>query len=819
MQQAHVCRTFLALVIALGPTAQAKTSHTRSKPVEVLSDATGSGRPTSYTILNGGTTVRFTHPLLGQFSRAEITTRTQKGYLLTRFLLDRKTGNYKPVLRMLSPFEKLASFGPACDVPNQQTTLEGLANALDTKAEVKRTRDRLVAAGLFSDSCFKPKMDDANGEAILDGIAKVLTPSVQNFGSQPTFLQCMKQYGFADEAGTIEGRLKESIENKMANPKLNFCCQKRNENAADFNNESFAICLKARRSPTIEGFAALGLHELSHFAGIRDHSILQNIETCCTAGDRCNELAYLGNKRRENTNQTTIVEAILPDTSIVSSIRTVLQGEDVAQFSNSDLQKVESNFLFGKIPTAACSAMTDDRCLAMSTQAAKLAIDSFLTPLCQSHGRTSASRGGVIQSFLIPPATADGLPDCPGTVSNTHRRGASSIIDSTLAGPDGTRSRKHGTQTSTPAVATALQEEMDAQAAAEARAQDANRAQVYTAADLAERLPMTGPLDWKDVEGAQTDRGGLARDAGMRERDFFRDDRPVAASRSIASVAPLPRESDRSLGSKSNRSDVRSGRASVLVDTLTDAAGRVTAALTQTVLDEREVPYKKLLTANGITKHRPNAQYFVSSSLEKPLQVADISGLDLGFKNPFADAKSGAKATLAANTKAGERQPQADAANSPKQEARPPQDESVFTSTSAAEASDSSNANSTGNGGTTIRSGQSAAAAPRASHAATGAAHNPASTSTSSQGEGKDLLQRKLTQGYKSVEPLLKDSELKQELAETDTAIITKEGRTIGSCSAKTWFVYSQSLQRLTQSRRPANAVDASGKACPKSRP
>jgi hypothetical protein len=113
-----------------------------------------------------------------------------------------------------------------------------------------------------------------------------------------------------------------------------------------------------------------------------------------------------------------------------------------------------------------------------------------------------------------------------------------------------------------------------------------------------------------------------------------------APTRTIASVSDLPEpKRDRQLGSAESRNDVGSGRATMLVDTMEKAARRVAATMTPDKVEFLKVDKDKLFTDDFKSKTK-NPQYMVASFASKPMQIADVGDLNLGFPNPFANVKT-----------------------------------------------------------------------------------------------------------------------------------------------------------------------------------
>jgi hypothetical protein len=268
-------------------------------------------------------------------------------------------------------------------------------------------------------------------------------------------------------------------------------------------------------------------------------------------------------------------------------------------------------------------------------------------------------------------------------------------------------------------------------------------------------------------------------------------------TRTIASVSPLPQaSSSRNLGSTSNRRDVTTGRATVIVDTLESAARRLSSSLTPETIAKRKVD-----TATQAASASP-AKLLIASlagSASQTIDITDVRGLD--FKNPFADVRSKSPTVLAAQEAIETIHSKQIAAENASKKETPKTDDTVTTSSS----SSSSGAASTGSARQEPQSKPHSNASNVTAPATANRAPSQASKHRFSNMSENDLKQF-LTSSYRTVSTELENPEFAQALAANGIRIHDHENRTIGALKPKVLFIYDQRRSRLIQ--RPVTSRD-----------
>lgn len=585
MQNAHVFGTFILLGILIGaPSTVDAKAKSQVKPVEILSDPAGTGKPTVYTVLDGTSQITFSHPFLGQYNRAEISTHTKTGKVFTRFLLSRKTNRYRPVLRLETPYETLLSTRANCNdelLSRMTPMLEQVSIALDAKSLIRQTRDELTKAGLFTASCLPPKKDPEHSDAILNATAEFLTLAVQDNGRFPKHLRCMEQYGFSTESGVIQGLVRQSLHAPKPAPPFHIDCQKDQDgNEGSYVEKERKLSISELAAPDEGDYGQIIAHELGHAAGIRNHATLQLVNDCCSIGESCPKLAELNRDKIKGSKGIASVEGTFPEATVAIGSITAMAGQDLeaigVERSAESLTKVALSE-----PTTTC---TDE-----GTQAC----------------RTTLIAANQFAYSLIDPK---------GSCAEEH-----------LSGADSTEPKCRKPIRPPPDNLFRIAKELG------------KPASEVTNADL-KNAPMNPPIDWAPATKEETT-------AAMRALPG-EDVAPKPPTRAIASVADLPMPSEsRALGSAAGRRDVAAtSRAAYIANAVASAATKVTDALTPATIDKHLVNRDDLY-AGKYKPTREDPNYVVAGFKNRPLTVAEIGKMDLGFKNPFGgdESKSGSK--------------------------------------------------------------------------------------------------------------------------------------------------------------------------------
>lgn len=566
--------TFAFFAFGLGENVEA---NSKSKPIEILSDPFGYGVPTHYTVLRGHTKATFSHPMFGQFTRAEIVQREKDGYRTTRFALTPDGKSYQPVMIQFRAFETYGypkeddhCVNPSLAV-SPLSTVKALGPAVKEGELIAIRRKKLAESRFFDASCFEPSVSEDHRNAIFNAAADVLTPDLQDKGEFPKYLRCLERNGLADESGVIQGHIQQVLNDSAMAPKLKLSCTTdKKAKPGQYSEKSRVMSLRLVPKPDRDTYAQLLFHELLHTVPIRDGLLLDQIEECCTSGEQCSELQSAAIRLKSE-------EKVM---SVLASKSTLAQTADAASIVLAGTKLSRS---FGeKEVTSSCVAIGQSECR-KSEQLASAFLDS------QSHCPIKSEKPSVSFLNLFPAAQAS------MTCSNE---------EIAVVHPD-------------------LLDSVRRAQAQEGRA---------TLAEVARTTPVTSPILWErpaeEVQQPSVPIGGLASRSA------------TGGGRTIASIASIPEPSSAKLGSTKGRRDVAQyNRATVLVDTLERAANSVTKHLTFERLDARKVEPTEVFRSAG--KDSEKSMFVVASLADRPFQisnVADVKGLS--FPNPFAKTES-----------------------------------------------------------------------------------------------------------------------------------------------------------------------------------
>ncbi len=588
MQHVIGALTILGFITStvVAPFAQATQN---ARPFQVLSDPHGVGNPTHYTIVRGNTRVTFSHPIAGQFGRAEVTTRENGYNRLTRFILapDRKT--YRLALQLDTPFKKHFSMDEKaiCIDPNQPGPLsivKVLAGKTDDAESIAKKREELTKAKFFDASCFDPSIKEEHRNAIFNAASDVLTTSTQDTSPEPKYLRCLEKYGFAHESGVVQAVVKQSLSDTKINPRVRLSCTSdRKAKAGEFDDETKIITVKTTFKPNRDDYAAKFFHEILHAAPLSDNTPLAAIEECCTLGSQCNVLQAIANERKKGEIKAVVAEQFSVRGSVATSETTALVGGDLESIKLPSDNPNISSFdaaVVAKSSAAQCEVQTPPMCEAMKTSAFNLSAEA--------------------QACVIPAKKIE-------LVANNQCR---SIMSNQIEVNTGVRT--------SDTVAT-ISERQNAQ---------------YSAP-----IEQTSPFAWSETKQEQQPVQLRLGHNAIDPSDASVLPTQPRQQRTIASIAPLPAaSSSRQLGSSRNRADAASGRATALVDTLEGAARSVAGALTTEKVELLKVEREQFYAP----KFKPktlDAQFAVISPAASAMKIADISGVDgTSFANPFAGA-------------------------------------------------------------------------------------------------------------------------------------------------------------------------------------
>jgi len=572
-------------------------ASSKSKPIEILSDPFGYGVPTHYTVLRGHTKATFSHPIFGQFTRAEIVQREKNGYRTTRFALSPDGKTFQPVMIQFRGFETYGypKEDEHCIDPslaaNPLSTVRALGPAVQDGELIAKRRDELAKARFFDASCFDPSVPEAHRNAIFNAAADVLTPDLQEKDEFPKYLRCLERNGLAHESGVIQGYIQQALKDTAMAPKLKLSCTAdQKAKPGQYNEKTRAMSLRLTPKPDRETYAQKMFHELLHTVPIRDGLPLELIEECCSLGEQCGELKTAAKKRKDSERIQSIVSLTTPAGQAAVASSNLLAGSELSR----SFDEPESTISCKDIGKTVCASTvgTTDLYLANQSQ-------------CFLPGSTSAKLFTLIPMAYAATLNCD-LPD-------------------KNEGPQG--------------------DLLDAIRRTQARDGQA------TLAEVARQTPVTSPISWDlpaETQQPAVPLGRMASNSGASGSRETPASRPSGSGRTIASIAPLPEPTtSKSMGSSRGRRDVtQTNRATVLVDTLERAANSVTKQLTFEKLDARKVEPSEVFRSASTANDK--SMFVVASLADKPFQisnVADVKGLT--FPNPFASANSGSGKLIA----------------------------------------------------------------------------------------------------------------------------------------------------------------------------
>lgn len=379
MQQVFCITSVLKFSIAvLVVTTYASFAHSNPntfKPIEVLSDPYGYGVPTHYTILRGHTKVTFTNPMFGQFTRAEISMREKTGNRITRFTLSADAKSYRPTLIQFHPFSKhgYPEIDPFCldpKAPSSILSVTSLGPAVKASELIAKKREDLTKAKFFDASCFDPSIKEDHRNAIMNAAADVFTTETQVREGKSTYLRCLEDNGFAHESGLIQAYAKQAISEKNLNPRLRLSCTAdKKAKSGEFDEESKLITVKQSLKPERDSYATVIFHEALHSIPMQDGISTDLIEECCVIGERCSELAAIGERRKQLARENAILDQVSPKATIASTKRIVLHGSDI-EVASGDSPK-----------SYACIAMGNKECFQTDKNASIEFVSEKLCPI------------------------------------------------------------------------------------------------------------------------------------------------------------------------------------------------------------------------------------------------------------------------------------------------------------------------------------------------------------------------------------------------------------------------------------------------------
>lgn len=582
-------------------------ASSKSKPIEILSDPFGYGVPTHYTVLRGHTKATFSHPIFGQFTRAEIVQREKNGYRTTRFSLSPDGKTYQPVMIQFRGFETYGypKEDEHCIDPslaaNPLSTVRALGPAVQDGELIAKRRDELAKARFFDASCFDPSVPEAHRNAIFNAAADVLTPDLQEKDEFPKYLRCLERNGLAHESGVIQGYIQQALKDTAMAPKLKLSCTAdQKAKPGQYNEKTRAMSVRLTPKPDRETYAQKMFHELLHTVPIRDGLPLDLIEECCTLGEQCSDLQAAAEKRKLHERTQATAGTLTAKGNLADATQHLLVSNDLAKS-------------FGvQQPTNQCKPSQTQVCSeAMRTSAQYFAQQGECRPFAPQE---SFSKLNLLFWPAIATTNCDMLDSSVGIPAT-----AKNSFQATL--------RKEGEE---------------------------------TLAEVARQTPVTSPISWDlpaETQQPAVPLGRLASNSGASGSRETAASRPSGSGRTIASIAPLPEPTtSKSMGSSRGRRDVtQTNRATVLVDTLERAANSVTKQLTFEKLDARKVEPSEVFRSASTANDK--SMFVVASLADKPFQisnVADVKGLT--FPNPFAAPNSGSGKLIAqaASTEASE---------------------------------------------------------------------------------------------------------------------------------------------------------------------
>lgn len=759
MQHVSSTITLLAFLSSMIATAPAHAAPSGPRPIQVISDPYSIGNPTHYTIIRGHSKVTFSHPLNGQFVRAEISTREQNATILTRYVLSPDRQSYRLALRMEIPFEKHFSLEENAICPDPSQPPLKLMNVLNGKVadseQIAKKREELTKAKFFDESCFDPKIKEEHRNAIFNATADILSLGTQDTTPEPKYLRCLEKFGFAHESGVVQALVKQSLTDSKVNPRIRLSCTAdRKAKPGTYDDQTKEMLIKTTFKPNREDYASKIFHELVHAAPMSDNTPLVAMEECCTKGERCDILKEIGLNRKKGDQKISIAEFASPQGAIASSELTALVGPDNQASQVVEQSAATKSFdlanLFSRESTAQCKIQTEPVC-----ESSKLSSFNMVSAVNRCYYRSASS----------PRKSSSVLHDSIQLlISKSHAEQQEVVHCNSATGS------LTDTETAVNAATSTITQKQNTQ--------------------LSEAVPtQTSPLLWDTTPQPPVQ---IRLGSNIDPTDASAPTPPAPRpSRTIASIAPLPdARPDRKLGSANNRRDVSSGRATALVDTLESAARSVSQTLTPEKLEsvkiERAEIYSPKFKPKSIDVH-----YAVVSPATSPMKIAELSTeAGVSFPNPFANA------SFKVNRETG----------------------SMTVADAKAEAGSHGKPNLKLSGAGAVLEGDQSGggiASGRVTSAMTvganqGAGLTGGSTADRSPSNGKThdfkamdrtALVRFMTSSYRALSTELESRDFAEALIKNEIQVIDHEQRRIGSTKPRTTFIYREDLGRLVQTR------------------
>ncbi len=572
----------IAAAILTGNSVNAKT--TGSKPVEILSDPYGYGVPTHYTVLRGHTKVTFTNPVFGHFSRAEISMREKNGNRITRFTLSADAKSYLPTLILFQPFEKYGypESDPFC---------------LDPKAPSPILKVTALGPAVKASELVAKKREELTKANFFD--SSCFDPSIKE-DHRNAILNAAADV-FTTETQTQEGR------------------------------STYLRCLEdygfAHESGLIQAYAKQAISE---------KNLNPRLRLSCTADKKAKPGEF-----DEESKTMRIRQSLKPDRETYATLifHEALHSVPLQDGLSTDL--IEE-----------CCTLSE-RCDELAKVGAnRKKIEREQAVVEQIHPAASliAAKQKVIFGSEIeiasgePPNSSACKAMLKNECSNFEKSSAFEFVSAKMCPLLTTASDTKFKIFSLlyadwASAASVLCSHDGSQATSRLALQQTEQMQnAKTLEDLARVVPVTSPISW-DVPETPLPR------VGSTDQEVAEAPRP---SRTIASISPLPEASEgRTLGSAKGRRDVSQvNRATRIVDTLENAARKVTTTLTLEKLDARKIETAEAFRPRS--KDQAPQKLIVASLAERPLQISDISDIadlrDLTFPNPFSGKNQEPKA-------------------------------------------------------------------------------------------------------------------------------------------------------------------------------
>lgn len=286
------------LVSSLSHAKKAHEIIVRSKVDQTISE---------YIILSGDDKLTFSHPHRGALLKAELRARSNDGWIIAGYALDRANNQYRLVSLMKAPF-RVFGFSTAdekhCSVPKSLAVVKDMLSVAEYQQQVDSTAKALQKRNILDTSCQKEPFAKIQ-PLYYQALAKITTPRDKPLASN--FLQCLSNAGFPSIGAEIQIKLSAAVSETTPpqRPPFRFVCS---AEAEQFSYNEATKQLIMAEEVSVDSILERMTHELAHSPSCGQHTFVENAVNCCNGdgtGTACGHLTTIAEIERERTQSET----------------------------------------------------------------------------------------------------------------------------------------------------------------------------------------------------------------------------------------------------------------------------------------------------------------------------------------------------------------------------------------------------------------------------------------------------------------------------------------------------------------------------------